>query len=305
MSNFLRGMFGVALVLVLGAALVTYWNHTREITVVTRYVVYRADGTLESAKVELQRGPARWHQTNYAPDGVTVLTEQWLDAGRNRLFELNQQEHTYTTFRTDGHTPRKVYAFSRDSEQTFKKNGEVWWERNGATGSVFFDWSGNAVHETFRITNLSPAGYSLKHGNPPIPVADHVWLRNDDTAAYKQTWYAMVDDSRTAFEGLGHIEIYAGDGKTVRTRIVLKVQMRKHGVFVTKVELLNPEGTKLVRTYRAPGNRESEETFDAAGKSVKREKFDKSDRFTESFDSFMFEGFGLLNMFDTGDAHDI
>lgn len=282
------------------------------------YEFFRQDGSLERSKLvfpDTGLGSSvycRWRETTYDSDGKTELFERYYRQDGTLGSETDKKTHWWTQYRLDGKTPRIKGGYKPGTNEhetiRYRLDGKtVWWSciHRGVT-KVYFDSKGNPVNKQFQVNYLTN-GYSMGPGDPPLAHAEHIWLRDDGkTPAYKQTWYATYE-GKTHFEGLGKVEVYGSDGKTVITVIDVKLQLRKHGVAVTKVEHRNADGSKLVRTYRRPGNRESEETFDAAGKSVKKENFPQSDRFTESFDNFMFEGFGPVNTngeYDT-DAHDI
>ncbi|MBY0552641.1 MAG: hypothetical protein K2W95_35490 [Candidatus Obscuribacterales bacterium] len=284
-----------------------------------QYEFFRADGTLERNKLvfpETGLGASvycRWRETTFDTDGKTELFARYIREDGTIGNEHDKKTGWWTEYRADGKTPRRKGGFKKDADEhetiQYRLDGKtIWWSsiHRGVT-KVYFDHQGNPVNKQFKVNYLVD-GYSHGPTKPPLAHTEHIWMRDDGkTPAYKQTWYIAWETKDHSFDGIGNIEVYGGDGKTVTAVIKLKLQTPKHGVFMTTVEHRNADGSKLVRTYRSPGNRESEETFDAAGKSVKKEHFNHNDRFNESFDNFMFEGFGPVNMHgehDT-DAHDI
>lgn len=283
-----------------------------------QYEFFRADGSLERTKLvfpETGLGASvycRWRETTFDTDGKTELFERYVREDGTIGNEHDKKTGWWTEYRADGKTPRSKGGFNPGTKEhetiRYRLDGKtVWWSsiHRGVT-KVYFDSKGNPVNKQFQVTYLVD-GYSHGPDRPPLAHSEHIWMRDDGTTpAYKQTWY-IAWEGNTSFDGIGKVEVYGEDGKTVTAVIELKLQTPKHGVFVSKVEHRNADGSKLVRAYRSPGNRESEETFDAAGKSVKKENFNQNDKFAESFDNFMFEGFGPVNPhgeYDT-DAHDI
>lgn len=280
-----------------------------------KYEFYRPDGTLERTKLvfpETGLGASvycRWREDIYDIDGQTELFERYYREDGTIGVESDKKTHRFTEYRADGKTLRRTSHWNDQEHETvrYRLDGKtVWWRsiHRGIT-KVYFDEDGKPCNRQFLSEPLTN-GFSHGPGDAPIPYATHLWFAQDGkTPAFKQTWYALFE-GKTSFHGLGKVEVYGADGKTVVTVVEVKLQLRKHGVFVTKVEHRNADGSKLVRTYRSPGNRESEETFDATGKSVKKEHFLQNDRFIENFDLMMFDGStqNWYGEYDT-DAHDI
>lgn len=282
-----------------------------------KYEFFRADGSLERSKLvfpETGLGASvycRWRETTHDADGKTVLFERYYREDGTLGSENDAKAGIWTEYRADGKTRRSTAGFKGKEHESirYRLDGKtIWWSciHRGNT-KVYFDHQGNPVNKQFQVNYLVD-GYSHGPTLPPLAHSEHIWMRDDGTTpAYKQTWLIAWEGQKISFDALGKVEIFGADGKTVTTVIELKLQRPQHGVFVTKVEHRNADGTKLVRTYRSPGSRATEETFDAAGKSVKKVDFPQSDRFTENFDNFMFEGFGPINPHGEhdNDAHDI
>ena len=279
------------------------------------YEYFRTDGTLEKSTMvfpETSLGASVYCKTRertYGKDGKTELESRYIREDGTLGTVSDQVNGTFTQYRADGKRLRSVQQrlASGDYQTTYYRldGATVWWvSLHSGNSRVFFDMKGNQVKKEFKSESLT-GSFSMGPGSAPIPYAAHSYLRADGTVEYKQTWYAVYE-GKDYFTGLSQVELYGSDGKTVTTRISLELRHLRRGLFVKTVELFNPDGSKLVRTYRSPGSRISEETFDAAGKSIKKENFSQNDKFVESFDNSIFDGFGVNNWgeYDT-DQHDI
>lgn len=276
------------------------------------YEYFRADGTLErDLLVEPEAGLGggvycKYRKRSFDADGKTQLKEQYVREDGTLGVDIDMPKDIFTVYRADGKTLRFVQerAPNGKTRQTqYRLDGKtVWWVNEEST-TVFFDRSGNKVSKKFNWHGLSGSGV---RGVAPAPYCEHRYVRPDGTAEYTQTWYAIYDQD-VYMEALGQVDVYAPDGKTLSARIHLQPQHSDKGLCITKVELINADGTRLVRTYRAPGSRLEEELFDAGGKSLKKESFPATDKYAETFEDIIFQGFGGLNFhgeYDT-DRHDI
>ncbi|MBY0548654.1 MAG: hypothetical protein K2W95_15390 [Candidatus Obscuribacterales bacterium] len=267
------------------------------------YEYFRADGTLErDLLVEPEAGLGggvycKYRKRFFDVDGKTPLKEQYIRADGTLGVDIDQLKDIFTVYRADGKTLRFVqerYPNGKTRQTQYRLDGKtVWWVNGDATTKVFFDRNGNSVNKEFTWHSLGFSDYP-KPGEPSVPRCEHRYIRSDGTAEYTQSWHT-VHDNGVYFDALAQVDVYAADGKAIVARIHLKAQHPDKGRCITKVELFNADGTRLVRTYRIAGIRLEEESFDADGKSIKKESFPATDKYSEAFEEIIFQGFGGLN----------
>ncbi len=278
------------------------------------YEHFRPDGTLVHdnmvfPEVGLGGGvDTKWRVRYFDADGKTQNEERYLREDNTIGVIFDMKKDVFTTYRRDGKTLRSVQErLPGNVYRTtyYRLDGKTVWSVDQHNGlcKVFFDRQGNPVDKQFSTKGLS-GSFSMGPKSAPIPYREDTYTRPDRTVEYKQTWFAVYDDDY--FQALSQVEVYAADGKTLTARIKLKMRHPRHGRFIQEVELFNADGTRLVRVYKSPGSRQSEETFAANGSSIAKKTFN-SDSFSESFEDVIFQGFGGLHLFpeyDT-DSHDI
>jgi hypothetical protein len=77
-------------------------------------------------------------------------------------------------------------------------------------------------------------------------------------------------------------------------------------LFIKQMELHNIDGTTLVRKYRSPNCRLSEDTIDQQGKVIGHKDFTATDHFQEAIEDIAFQGFtrNIWGFYDD-ESHDI
>lgn len=266
------------------------------------YEYYRQDGTLErdlliSAEAGLGGGVyCKDRKRTFDTDGKTQLREQYIREDGTLGVDIDMVKDIFKEYRSDGKTLRFVqerHPNGKTRQTKYRLDGKTVWWVNEDTTKVFFDRKGNQVSKQFSwhvVATLNPT----EHGGPSVPCCEHRYVRADGTAEYTQTWHDLYDNDLRV-KGLAQVDVFATDGKTLLARIHLRPQHIDKVRFITRVELWNADGSRLVRNYRSPGCRLDEELFDASGKSIKKETFPSGDSFSEAFPDIIFQGFGGLN----------
>lgn len=265
------------------------------------YEFYRADGTLEKDYMVFPESGlgggvnCKYCERFFDNTGKKELSYRYIREDGTTGVTSDHASDTFTTYRADGKTLRSVQQRLPDGTYRttyYRLDGKTeWWvSDHGGTAKVYFDYQGNPVKKQFTSKSLT-GSFSMGPSSPPIPYREDTYTRPDGTVEYKQTWHAVYDEDY--FQGLSQVELYAADGKTLTHRVHLMLRHPRKGLFVQSVEIFNADGTRLVRNYRSPDSRESEELFGADGSSLGKTEFPGSDRFSEKFEDMIFRGFHL------------
>lgn len=276
------------------------------------YVVYdyfRQDGTLEkmlrvspSPQLNASIICKQW-MLLFAADGKTETYSAFYRADGTLGADGDNTKNVHTQYRLDGVTPRWVQTYDgKDYHFVYlRKDGITkWWEMNYGTGQgvVYCDRDGHAIHRTFIYKNLS-GSYSMGYDDPPKETEEYTYLRDDGTVEYRQVWCDFYDKDGGDFcDALLRVDVFAPDGKTkVRA---LEFEPRRHTaqLFIKRAVTFNEDGTRLMRTYSAPGTR-SREYFFERDATLKLTSFGPKDAsFEEPVDPVWLQGFGpALNLY--------
>lgn len=268
------------------------------------YSYYREDGTLDydklvepepalgasvMVKLRLRIFDARGKQTE----------ERYIreDGSLGALIDLTTG--SYKQFQADGKTLRyEQIPLGKDDLKLvwYKRDGKTVWYETSADGRthVYFDLDGKPVDKEFSGEAAGTNGFSMGSGEAP---KEHTYInfwRKDGTLEYKQTWFTMFDPGNDKFvEVIGKLVIFDASGKNPLQEYTLELRRQGEQRFIKQVVIHNSDGTTLVRKYRAPGNRLSEDIVNVAGQSLSHHEFDATDRFQESLPDNLFHGFGL------------
>lgn len=214
----------------------------------------------------------------------------------------------FIQYRTDGKTLRLVQenAANGHAQTYYCKDGKTpWWtyDKHG-NFKVFFDLNGKPINRSRTSNSLTGGSFSMSSGDPPKPYVQQEYWREDKTLEYRQTWYRLYDGEFVS--GLAELEVFAADGKTMVCKMVLEPRKFTKEQFIKETQIFNADGTKLVRKYASPGCRQSEELFDASGKSLKKTDYPADDKFKESVDESYFHELGSMNPYGPydDDSHD-
>ena len=282
------------------------------------YQYHREDGTLEKAKVVfpyVSLGAsvlARSKVVHYDVDGVTPLLEQYIREDGTIGCEIDKVAMTFTIFRADGKTLRyqQVYDGSDLQITQYRLDGKtVWWQEDFGNDhiDVYFDREGNPFERRLDREYLFNGSFSMSAKDPPIKYCQDSFSSPDGVLEYRQTWYHGYDEKLSAFKDiLAKVEVYSQDGSRVVKEYVLDVD-KLDSKSISMVVIHNDDGTRLVRTYRSNGSRESEELFDGDDNLLKSQHFTGADSFVEAFESYYFHALGGTDPYgiDDDDSNDI
>lgn len=199
---------------------VLYAFHDNDGTLVRQRLVYADDHQLTSSIY------AKYSDTTFSKDGKELETRYVRHDGTVAAV-TDEVTHAHIEYRADGKTPRRtqVYQDRTIVETHFRLDGVTPWFRTTYgkqwVTEVFFDLDGNKYEKKFNRVNLTD-GYSFGPDSAPLATENHDYLRADGTLQYRQVWYHVwdksIDHSR---DGLGEVQVYDEDGKTLKAVYVL------------------------------------------------------------------------------------
>lgn len=265
------------------------------------YEHYRPDGTLELDQLvhpEPSLGGGvmvKLRERRFDQSGIQS-EERYIRANGTVgvIFDLTSQH--WKEFQNDGATLRFEQFHEGQSliQVHYKRDGKTIWYKLGPDQHtrVFFDLHGNSVNKRLS-REAAPESITTQQGEQSRHSGFDKYWREDGTLEYSQTWYQLYDrEQQQEFEVVGAVTVFDAGGH--KPLIEYKLDLRREGEprFITTVEIHNTDGTRLVRKYRAPGIRLSEELLDARNAILSHREFDTSDRFNEPVNDNLFHGFG-------------
>lgn len=265
------------------------------------YEHFRPDGTLMSDRLvhpepELGGGVmVKWRDRSFAPSGEQIEERYTRQNGTVGVIVDVRTGH-FKQFQNDGVSLR--YEQFNHNEGTvqiwYKKDGKTIWYERGTDNvmHVHFDLYGNPISKRFSSESASTT-FTMSSGEQAKMRSYDNYTRPDGTLEYRQSWYMLYNAKKDNFiEAVGSVTLYDASGTRPLVEYKLELRPQVEPRFINEVVVYNTDGTKLLRKYRAIGQRLSEELLDARGKVLSHRDFDASDRYFEQVDDVVFQGFG-------------
>lgn len=265
------------------------------------YEYFREDGSLSMDRMvhpdsSLNRLSVVKERKRYFDEDEKQLRAQYLRTDGSLAHESDYKTGLYREFRQDGKTLRSLHYPPTETGQKsiwYKRDGKTVWMEKDETGNMraYFDLKGNACDLRFTRTRLV-GGYSMGPSVRPFLTSYDDFHREDGTLAYRQYWWTRWDeDADTSVDTLGSVAVFDETGMTQIAEYTLQMQSADKPLFITQAVHLTVGEPTLVRKYRVPGNRESEQLVSKNGVEIEKTIFDSFDRFQESVDAIVFQAF--------------
>jgi hypothetical protein len=279
------------------------------------YEYFREDGTLEHDRLVMPQamlGGGVYVKTRlrYFDGKNQQVSERYLREDGTTGVVIDMKTGLFQQIRKDGKTLRLEQITVGDKYRRiwYKLDGKTIWIDMGVDGvaHVAFDLAGNPVDLNF-TAERAIGSYGMGPQSQPLLTHYHKYTRQDGTLAYKQTWYARWDKAAsTSVATLGAVTVYDAAGNSPVAEYTLDLRAASEPRFIKQVALHNADGTTLVRKYRSPGCRLSEDTLDGQQKVIGHQDFATSDRFQEVAADIIFQGFteNVWGFYDD-ESHDI
>jgi hypothetical protein len=197
------------------------------------YAFHDANGTLERERMVYADDQqltssiyAQYCETTFSKDGKEVETRYIRRDGTVAAVN-NKVKKEHYEYRADGKTLRSTQIYQGDTivYTHFRLDGVTPWYRTTYgkkwITEVFFDRDGNEYEKKFERVSLVD-GYTFGPDRKPLATENHDYLRVDGTLDYRQVWYHLWDKKLdTSRDGLGEVQVYTEDGKTLKAVYVL------------------------------------------------------------------------------------
>jgi hypothetical protein len=175
----------------------------------------------------------------------------------------------------------------------YRRDGQtVWMEKDeNENARVYFDLDGNTVDLRF-IRRQIGGSFSLGPQSEPLLCSYDNYLRADGTLDYEQAWYARWDKATDSMilDTLGAVVLYNQAGYQF-VEYKLELRPASEPRFIREVVIHNADKTTLVRRYRSPGCRLSEDVLDEQQNVLEHRNFAVNDHYQEEIKAILFQGF--------------
>jgi hypothetical protein len=265
------------------------------------YEYFREDGSLEhdrlvSPEAKLGGGVNTKERLRFFDEQNQLLHERWLrEDGTLGVTSDHDERGLYQVFRSDGQRLHsQFYPPTAKGQRSiyYRRDGKTVWMETDESGHsrVYFDLHGNPVDLRFTRRRVG-GGFSMGPQSQPVLTCYDVYFRADNTLEYEQAWYTRFDKATDRFaDTLGAVVIYDQTGYNP-TEYKLELRPASEPRFIQEVVLHSADKTSLVRRYRSPGCRLSEDVFDQYQRVIEHRDFGVSDYFKEEVKEIVFQGF--------------
>ncbi len=280
------------------------------------YEYFREDGTLEHDRLvqpnaNLGGGVYVKVRLRYFNAQNEEVEERYLREDGTVGVVIDMRTNHFQQFRRDGKTLRFEQVSVGDKGLRriwYKRDGKTVWMETGTDGNthVSFDLSGNPVDLNF-TREAAIGSYGMGPQSEPLLTSYDKYRRQDGTLAYKQTWYARWDKTAShPADTLGAVVLYDATGTHPLAEYTVDLRSASKPRFIKQVLLHRADGMTLLRKYRSPGCRLSEDILDAQDKVIEHKDFADTDHFEEAVDEIVFQGFtrNVWGFYDD-ESHDI
>jgi hypothetical protein len=229
-------------------------------------------------------------------DGQSQLThEHYLREDGTLGLVSDHRSGLFQRYRLDGQRLHSEYFSEVGKGQRsvyYRLDGKtVWMEKDeNENARVYFDLDGNAVDLRF-IRQRIGGSFSMGPESEPVLTWYDRYLRPDGTLDYEQAWYSRFDKATDMLaDTLGAVVFYDQAGnKLAEYKLDLRAASKPR--FIQEVVIHNANKTTLVRKYRSPGCRLSEDVLDEQQRVIEHKDFGVKDRFQEEVKGIVFQGF--------------